>query len=85
MKLNAVVQEIDHAFIYAKKKRKASYERENCYVFSYHENSSLLAVRCVPGINEHVVNILVTWLMSRLKSCEIAHELAEEFTLAVQP
>ena len=65
--LNAVVQEIDHAFIYAK---KASYERENFNVFSYHENPSLLAVWCVPGINEHVVTMLVTSFMSRLKSCE---------------
>ena len=52
-----------------RKKRKSSYERENFNVFSYHENPSLLAAWCVPGINEHVVTILVTSLMSRLKSC----------------
>ena len=41
--LNTVVQEIDHAFMYAKE-RLASYECENYNVFSYHESSSLPAV-----------------------------------------
>ena len=84
--INSVLQEIDHSSSLQKQKAKnASYEREKCNVFSYHENSSLLALWCVPGINEHVVSILVTWLMSRLESCETAHELAEDFTLVVKP
>ena len=85
--LNSVLQEIDHSFIYAKRKQERGDTNMKMLMFSL----TMKTLPCLPrkmhlpGINEHVASILVTWLMSRIKSCETAHELAEDFTLVVEP
>ena len=82
--LNAVFQEIDHSFLCAKKERRPTNVKILTCSFTM-KTIPYSSFDVYLALMNMLVSILVTWLMSWLKSCKTAHQLAENFTLVVEP